>query len=171
VIVLDPTSKVRRIVKVLDEGSYVGEVALVYKIKRSTNVEAFTWTRLHILTRHDFQLAQQAYPEDAVIIQSEIRNFISGQNYTFASSPTNKAHPPVIESTDQPAYSPDKPEELYPDDEEYEEPPPDSKKSSTMRGPGSPGKFLKQSAQRSRKTKMTQRDLINQRVRSLCVPS
>jgi hypothetical protein len=55
VIVLDPTSKTRRILKVLGEGDYVGEIALVYKIRRSTDVEAFTWTRLHQLEREDFQ--------------------------------------------------------------------------------------------------------------------
>ena len=77
-IVLDPRSDVRHIVKVLEEGDYIGEMALVYQMRRPAQVEAFTWTRIHTLTRAAYEEVREAYPEAAVIIEREIREYVKG---------------------------------------------------------------------------------------------
>ena len=78
-IVLDPTSTKRKIVKVLHEGNYVGEVALVYNIRRSADVEAFTWVRLHVLHAKDFKVCKEWYPKDGALIERDIKRMINSR--------------------------------------------------------------------------------------------
>ena len=101
-IVLDPTSPFRRIVKVLEEGEYLGEIALVCEMMRSANVEAYTWTRLHMLMRNDFLNVRQSYPKDGDLITSEIKNYMSGQKYVVTSEQKTEMKKGLVNHSGQP---------------------------------------------------------------------
>ena len=98
VAVLDPNqaAEKRVIVKILSEGDYVGEMSLLFDVARTTDVEAYTWCRLHVLTREDFTDVKNRYPRDAATLQSEISEFVN-RKYNINKSGT-AALPPGAEA-------------------------------------------------------------------------
>ena len=65
------------------EGDYVGEIALLFNLKRTATVEAFTLLRMHVLTQKDFDQVVDQYPQDAEILRREMENyFITHKRFT-----------------------------------------------------------------------------------------
>jgi CRP-like cAMP-binding protein len=85
VAIIDPTTDPdeRRIIKILQEGDYVGEIALLFNTRRTADVEAFTLVRMHMLTSKDYRAVRQLYPSDARVLTNGIKRFlVAHRNYT-----------------------------------------------------------------------------------------
>ena len=83
VAILDPTIEERRIIKILHEGDYIGEIALLFNIKRTADVEAFTLVRMHVLTSEDFFAVKKLYPLDAQVLHKEMERYlVTRKRYT-----------------------------------------------------------------------------------------
>ena len=92
IAILDPSSEERRPIKILYEGDYVGEIALLFNLKRTASVEAFTLVRMHVLTQTDYDEVMQTYVADAKILRSEMEKyFITQKRFTEAQLKDMKA--------------------------------------------------------------------------------
>ena len=81
--ILDPSTLERRLIKILYEGDYVGEIALLFNLKRTASVEAFTLVRMHILTQSDYNEVMREYKNDARILRTEMEKyFITQKRFT-----------------------------------------------------------------------------------------
>jgi CRP-like cAMP-binding protein len=77
------------IVRVLTQGEYVGEMGLLFSVKRTANVEALTWLRIHILSRRAFKTVKKKYPKEAAIIEHEVISIQRKMNYNYAKEDSN----------------------------------------------------------------------------------
>lgn len=89
VAILDPTvpddADERKVIKVLTEGEYIGEISLLFNIKRIASVEAITVVRMHVLTNADYKVVTQEYPADAKTLRKEMERFlVTKKRYTAA---------------------------------------------------------------------------------------
>ena len=85
VAILDPTTSQRKVVRVLREGDYIGEMALFFAIRRTADVQALTWLQLHILTRESYVAIKTRYPDDAIIVENAIEALRQGKQYKMSS--------------------------------------------------------------------------------------
>jgi CRP-like cAMP-binding protein len=76
VAILDPTQEKRRVIKILHEGDYIGELALLFSIKRTADVEAFTLVRMHVLTQDDYWSVKKLYPLDSIVLHREMERYL-----------------------------------------------------------------------------------------------
>lgn len=74
--VLDPSSAVRKIIRILRKGDYFGEMALLQRAKRSTTAVALSWVQIHVLCRADLDNVKDQYPTQAAVLEDEINKYM-----------------------------------------------------------------------------------------------
>jgi hypothetical protein len=74
--VLDPTSQVRKFIRILHKGDYFGEMALLQRAKRSTTAVALSWVQIHVLCRADLDNVKEQYPIQAEVLEDEINKYM-----------------------------------------------------------------------------------------------
>lgn len=77
--VLDPSTFVRKIIRILRKGDYFGEMALLQRAKRSTTAVALTWVQIHVLCRADLDNVKEQYPAQAEILEDEITKYMKSK--------------------------------------------------------------------------------------------
>jgi len=77
--ILDPSTDIMTVMRILSHGEYIGEMALLYRIKRSANVIALTWVQMHSLSRSDFEDVKEHYPEEAMLLEHEIQQYMKNR--------------------------------------------------------------------------------------------
>ncbi|KAL3674130.1 hypothetical protein V7S43_000076 [Phytophthora oleae] len=77
--VLDPTTDMRKIIRILRKGDYFGEMALLQRAKRSTTAVALTWVQLHVLCRNDLDSVKEQYPTQTEILEREINKYMQSK--------------------------------------------------------------------------------------------
>lgn len=63
-----------KVVATLGEGAFFGEIALIYAMPRVASIRALTYCDLFVLTKKDFDLILEQYPEEARNILEEAKN-------------------------------------------------------------------------------------------------
>ena len=85
VAIFDPTEKTPVVLAILKEGEYLGEMGLMFEIKRTTDVQALTWCQMHTISRDDFIAVKAQYPRDATFVEREIERIRQEKNYKLSS--------------------------------------------------------------------------------------
>lgn len=61
----------------------MGEISLLFNIKRTADVEALSIVRMHMLSRVDYKSAKSQYPADAQVLTNGIKKFlVAHKRYT-----------------------------------------------------------------------------------------
>lgn len=77
--VLDPSSQVRKFIRILRKGDYFGEMALLQRAKRSTTAVALSWVQIHVLCRADLDNVKEQYPIQAEVLEDEINKYMQSK--------------------------------------------------------------------------------------------
>jgi hypothetical protein len=75
-----------KVIRVMDKGEYLGEMALLYAITRTVDVRALSWVTMHILTADDMRRVKEEYPDDITYIEEELEASMIKKQYQHVAS-------------------------------------------------------------------------------------
>jgi len=70
-----------KVIRVMDPGEYLGEMALLYRVNRTVDVRALSWVSMNILTSADMARVKEEYPEDVAFIENELEEMMIKKQY------------------------------------------------------------------------------------------
>jgi len=78
-----------KIIRIMEQGDYLGEMALLYRVNRTVDVRALTWVRMHSLSSEDLARIKEDYPEDIFALEEELEEMMVEKQYKHVEVDTS----------------------------------------------------------------------------------
>jgi len=79
VAVLSPVDG--KIIRIMENGDYLGEMALLYRVNRTVDIRALAWVSMLILSSEDLARIKEDYPEDIFALEEELESMMIAKQY------------------------------------------------------------------------------------------
>jgi hypothetical protein len=98
-----------KIIRIMENGDYLGEMALLYRVNRTVDIRALAWVSMLVLSSEDLSRIKEDYPEDIFSLEEELESMMVEKQYK---------HVDVSDSEDDSGDSGDEEEDVYDEDDE-----------------------------------------------------
>jgi len=146
VAILSPNNG--EVIRVMEEGQYLGEMALLYRVNRTVDVRAISWVTMHALSMNDMANVKAMYPDDIEMIENDLENVMVQKQYQHVAVPKDSEWEEESSSSSQTDDSESGSEAS--DDENSSQPPSISRQNSRGSSRGSSRKTSRKNSSRLR---------------------
>ena len=70
-----------KIIRIMENGDYLGEMALLYRVNRTVDIRALAWVSMLVLSSEDLARIKEDYPDDIFALEEELEAMMVAKQY------------------------------------------------------------------------------------------